>query len=176
MLRCKPAGHSCGPSGPPHQAGAFADVDLPSSLANPSESNRKPAALPKSHVYALFFTPSSRFLRGLRGASSCPTGIWFSERLRFADWIATELFGAPPTLGAFRAIQESRVKLLIGIVVAWLLGGFLEGLVFRGVVLGAVESVLAPPCVALGLRRALLSSLPQLAPQSSTGTRGHVRR
>jgi uncharacterized protein len=62
----------------------------------------------------------------------------------FADWTATKLFVAPPTLGAFRAIQESRVKLLIGIVVAWLLGGFLEELVFRGVVLRAVELGLAP--------------------------------
>lgn len=48
----------------------------------------------------------------------------------FADWMATKLFVAPPTLGPFHAIQESRVKLLIGIVVAWLLGGFLEELVF----------------------------------------------
>jgi membrane protease YdiL (CAAX protease family) len=62
----------------------------------------------------------------------------------FADWMATKLFVAPPALGPFHAIQESRVKLLIGIVVAWLLGGFLEELVFRGVVLRAVELGLAP--------------------------------
>jgi len=61
----------------------------------------------------------------------------------FADWMATKFFVAPPTLGAFRAIQESRAKLLAGIAAAWLLGGFLEELVFRGVVLRAVELGLA---------------------------------
>lgn len=48
----------------------------------------------------------------------------------FADAVAMKLFVAPRKLGAFRAIQESRAKLLVGIVVAWVLGGFLEELVF----------------------------------------------
>jgi membrane protease YdiL (CAAX protease family) len=90
----------------------------------------------------------------------------------FADWIATKLFVAPPTLGAFRAIQESRVKLLIGIVVAWLLGGFLEELVFRGVVLRAVElglARLAPHWIATAAVVVAATAL-----QSSTTTTGRV--
>ncbi len=59
-----------------------------------------------------------------------------------ADRLATRAFAKPPTLGSFRAIQESRVKLIAGIVVAWVLGGILEELVFRGIVLKSVESLL----------------------------------
>jgi hypothetical protein len=40
-----------------------------------------------------------------------------------ADWIATRFFATPPTLEACRAIQESRLKLAVGIVIAWILGG-----------------------------------------------------
>jgi hypothetical protein len=58
-----------------------------------------------------------------------------------ADKIATRFFEKPPTLNAFRALQESRLKLLAGIVVAWILGDFLEELVLRGIVLGAVETL-----------------------------------
>ncbi|MDQ0466064.1 membrane protease YdiL (CAAX protease family) [Caulobacter ginsengisoli] len=61
-----------------------------------------------------------------------------------ADRLASALIAAPPTLGAFKAIQQSRAKLAIGIAVAWLLGGFLEELVFRGLVLRAVEAGAAP--------------------------------
>jgi membrane protease YdiL (CAAX protease family) len=61
-----------------------------------------------------------------------------------ADRLATKLFAAPPGLGAFRAIQQSKLKLVLGIIVAWVLGGFLEEVVFRGVVVRAVESALAP--------------------------------
>lgn len=60
-----------------------------------------------------------------------------------ADRLATRWFAKPPTLDAFRAVQESKSKLIAGIVVAWILGGFLEELVFRGVVLQSVESFLA---------------------------------
>jgi membrane protease YdiL (CAAX protease family) len=56
-----------------------------------------------------------------------------------ADWIASQFFEKPPTLEAFRAIQESTLKLVAGIVIAWLLGGILEELLFRGIVLQAVE-------------------------------------
>ena len=59
-----------------------------------------------------------------------------------ADRLATRLVDEPPTLGAFRALQESTAKLLAGIVVAWVLGGFLEELVFRGIILRAVEAAL----------------------------------
>lgn len=69
---------------------------------------------------------------------------WLAVMLAYspvADRIATRVFAAPPTLGAFRALQESRAKLIAGIVVAWILGGFLEELVFRGIVLKAVEAL-----------------------------------
>jgi hypothetical protein len=48
-----------------------------------------------------------------------------------ADRIATRMFDKPPTLELFRAIQQSRVKLIAGIAIAWLLGGFLEELIFQ---------------------------------------------
>jgi membrane protease YdiL (CAAX protease family) len=61
-----------------------------------------------------------------------------------ADWLATRCFARPPTLEAFRALQESKVKLIAGIVVAWILGGFLEELILRGVVVRSLASILAP--------------------------------
>lgn len=60
-----------------------------------------------------------------------------------ADWIATRLFAAPPDLGAFRAIQESWIKLLAGILFAWVAGGLLEELALRGVFLGAIKDIAA---------------------------------
>lgn len=57
-----------------------------------------------------------------------------------ADRIATPLFPKPPALGAFRGLQQSTLKLVIGIIVAWVLGGFLEELLLRGVILQAVEA------------------------------------
>jgi membrane protease YdiL (CAAX protease family) len=65
-----------------------------------------------------------------------------------ADWLASRFFDQPPTLDSFRAIQESRVKLIAGIVAAWLLGGILEELVFRGIVLRSVESLLSASFIA----------------------------
>jgi membrane protease YdiL (CAAX protease family) len=66
---------------------------------------------------------------------------WLALMLAYspmADWVATRFTDKPPTLGAFRAIQQSRIKLIGGIVVAWILGGFLEALLFRGIVLRSV--------------------------------------
>jgi len=60
-----------------------------------------------------------------------------------ADWLATRWIDKPPTLESFRGIQQSRAKLIAGIVVAWMLGGILEELVFRGIVLKSVESLLS---------------------------------
>jgi len=57
-----------------------------------------------------------------------------------ADRLASRWVKEAPTLGAFRAIQQSWGALIIGIVVAWVLGGVLEELVARGIVLQAVES------------------------------------
>jgi membrane protease YdiL (CAAX protease family) len=58
-----------------------------------------------------------------------------------ADWIATRFVAKPPTLDAFKPLQESWLKLVIGIAIAWLLGGFVEELVFRGMVLRAIEDL-----------------------------------
>jgi CAAX protease family protein len=60
-----------------------------------------------------------------------------------ADRIATAWIAKPPTLGAFRALQKSRLKLIAGIVIAWVLGGFLEELVLRGIIVRATEAFLA---------------------------------
>ena len=61
-----------------------------------------------------------------------------------ADKIASCWFEKPPTLDSFRAIQQSRTTLVIGIVVAWLLGGFLEELIARGIILQSVAILLKP--------------------------------
>ena len=60
-----------------------------------------------------------------------------------ADRLASRWFEQPPTLKTFRVIQQSRLKLIAGIVVAWVLGGILEELVFRGIVLNSIRSVLS---------------------------------
>ena len=72
--------------------------------------------------------------------------VWFGLMFAYsplADRLASRWIHKPPTLGAFRAIQQSQGQLIIGIIVAWLLGGILEELIFRGLVLNSVEAVLA---------------------------------
>lgn len=59
-----------------------------------------------------------------------------------ADRLASRWFPTPPTLKAFKAIQQSRMKLIAGVAAAWVLGGFLEELVARGIVLKSVETLL----------------------------------
>lgn len=54
-----------------------------------------------------------------------------------ADRLATRLSRMPPKLRAFRAIQRSWMSLALGVVVAWVLGGFIEESLLRGVVLPA---------------------------------------
>jgi membrane protease YdiL (CAAX protease family) len=61
-----------------------------------------------------------------------------------ADAFARRRFPARPDLTAFDGVRRSKAMLLAGIVVAWLLGGILEELAFRGVVLTAVEAWLSP--------------------------------
>jgi membrane protease YdiL (CAAX protease family) len=61
-----------------------------------------------------------------------------------ADWLATRWVAQPPTLESFGVIQQSKGKLIAGIVVAWVLGGILEELIARGIVLKSVESLLTP--------------------------------
>jgi membrane protease YdiL (CAAX protease family) len=60
-----------------------------------------------------------------------------------ADWLATRWVAAPPTLGAFKALQESRIKLIAGIIVAWLLGGFVEEVLLRGIILRRVAALMS---------------------------------
>ncbi len=59
-----------------------------------------------------------------------------------ADRIASQLIAKPPTLKTFRVIQQSKTKLVAGIAVAWALGGVLEELVFRGIVLKSIAATL----------------------------------
>jgi len=65
-----------------------------------------------------------------------------------ADRVATRCVAKPPSLDAFRALQQSKSKLLIGIVVAWVLGGFLEELIFRGIILQWIEALVSAWLVA----------------------------
>jgi len=57
-----------------------------------------------------------------------------------ADRLATRWFAKPPELSAFRALQQSKAKLVAGIILAWVLGGFLEELILRGILLQTVKS------------------------------------
>ena len=58
-----------------------------------------------------------------------------------ADKLATHFFEEPPTLDAFADLQKSKTKLIAGIVAAWVLGGFLEELIVRGIVLLSIEAI-----------------------------------
>ncbi len=60
-----------------------------------------------------------------------------------ADRLAAHWFKKPPSLEAFAPIQQSRLKLAAGIAAAWLLGGILEELIARGIVLQSFRVVLA---------------------------------
>ncbi len=91
---------------------------------------------------------------------------WLALMLAYsplADRIATRWVDKPPTLGAFRAIQQSRSNLLIGIVVAWVLGGFIEELIFRGIILQSIEALVsawiaAPMAAAIAVCAAALGA------------------
>ncbi len=60
-----------------------------------------------------------------------------------ADKLASRWFTQPPTLDAFGALQQSRGKLFAGIAAAWLLGGVLEELIARGIILNSLASWLS---------------------------------
>jgi membrane protease YdiL (CAAX protease family) len=62
-----------------------------------------------------------------------------------ADAVARRWFPQRPDLSAFAAVRRSPLHLAAGIVVAWVLGGFLEEIAFRGVVLRTLADRLAPP-------------------------------
>jgi membrane protease YdiL (CAAX protease family) len=83
--------------------------------------------------------------------------VWLGLMIAFsplADRLATRFVAAPPTLESFAAIQQSRGRLIAGVLAAWALGGVLEELVARGILLQSVEALLsawlAPP-VATGV-------------------------
>jgi membrane protease YdiL (CAAX protease family) len=61
-----------------------------------------------------------------------------------ADRLATHWVATPPTLDSFGVIQQSKVKLIAGIMTAWVIGGIFEELIARGIVLKSIESLLSP--------------------------------
>ena len=72
---------------------------------------------------------------------------WLALMLAYsplADRVATRWVDKPPTLDAFRMLQQSRSKLFLGIILAWVLGGFLEELIFRGIVLQSIAGPVSP--------------------------------
>jgi len=84
---------------------------------------------------------------GLTGSRPLPltvaaAALWCGLMLLLSpltDRIAGRVFEDTPRLDVFRPIQESRAKLVLGIAAAWVLGGFFEELVFRGLLLSAVR-------------------------------------
>ncbi len=73
--------------------------------------------------------------------------VWLGLMIAYsplADRLASRWMRTPPTLGVFRSLQLSIGRLIAGIAIAWLLGGILEEIVFRGIVLTWIESWLGP--------------------------------
>jgi len=71
--------------------------------------------------------------------------IWLAAMYVYspiADRIATYFAAKPPTLGAFRPLQRSVSRLLIGIIIAWIAGAFLEEFLLRGIILIRIETIL----------------------------------
>lgn len=60
-----------------------------------------------------------------------------------ADRLAALWIKKPPTLESFRVLQQSLIKLIPGIIVAWILGGILEELIARGIFLKSFELLVA---------------------------------
>jgi membrane protease YdiL (CAAX protease family) len=109
-------------------------------------------SLGRVSAYEVFGSPDFSWLGTLGFAF-----VWLGLMLAYsplADWIASRIFEKPPTLRSFRAIRESLAKLIAGIVVAWVLGGVLEELVFRGIVLKSIAELLfgsLPSFAAIGV-------------------------
>jgi membrane protease YdiL (CAAX protease family) len=71
--------------------------------------------------------------------------LWLALMIAYtpvADRLASVTIEEPPKLGAFRAVQRSRTGLVAGIVIAWVVGGFLEEFLLRGIVLRFTASFL----------------------------------
>jgi membrane protease YdiL (CAAX protease family) len=73
--------------------------------------------------------------------------LWLAFMLAYspvADKLATQCVKKPPTLKIFHGLQQSKTKLVLGIIAAWILGGFLEELLFRGIILQWIQAKTAP--------------------------------
>jgi uncharacterized protein len=73
--------------------------------------------------------------------------VWLLVLLAYspvADRLASRWFAEPPKLDDFEAIRKSKTNLIAGILLAWLLGGVLEELAARGIVLNSLRSLLSP--------------------------------
>lgn len=88
-------------------------------------------------VATLFASPVSWVLTILWAAGWCALMLAYSP---LADRLASLVFKMPPTLKVFRGLQQSKVKLALGLIIAWVLGGFIEETIFRAVVLTFVEA------------------------------------
>jgi membrane protease YdiL (CAAX protease family) len=60
-----------------------------------------------------------------------------------ADRLASRLIRKVPTLETFKVLQQSKGKLIAGIITAWLLGGIIEEVVFRGLILKSADGWLS---------------------------------
>jgi membrane protease YdiL (CAAX protease family) len=80
-----------------------------------------------------------------------------------ADRLAARLIRKAPTLETFKVLQQSKLKLIVGIITAWLLGGIIEEVIFRGIILKSVDVWLSawlvkPMAVALAIIIAALGA------------------
>jgi membrane protease YdiL (CAAX protease family) len=77
-------------------------------------------------------TPNSWLLTILVGV------VWLGLMVAWspiADHLSSRLIRKAPTLETFKVLQQSKGKLIAGIITAWLLGGILEEVIFRGLIL-----------------------------------------
>ncbi len=84
--------------------------------------------------------PSSWLLTVLYALGGLVAALAYSP---LADRLASRLYPKPPTLDVFGSIQNSWLNLTIGIIIAWLLGGVLEELIARGIVLMSLSGWLS---------------------------------
>jgi uncharacterized protein len=73
--------------------------------------------------------------------------VWLLVLLAYspvADRLASRWFAEPPKLDDFEVIRKSKANLIAGILLAWLLGGVLEELAARGIVLNSFRALLSP--------------------------------
>jgi membrane protease YdiL (CAAX protease family) len=61
-----------------------------------------------------------------------------------ADRLATKCAAKPPNLGMFLKLQQSRFNLAVGLLLAWVIGAFVEEVALRGLVLQWIEMLTSP--------------------------------